>query len=228
MDRRIRLAHPRVLGSWSVPTFFVLYQTIASRRERVSRPRRPRSTTPTASTNRLVRDAGPREHPDRRSAGLDAGSRIAAEDRSFYTNRGIDFKGIIRAARNNATSGEIQGGGSTITQQYVKIHYLTAGALLHRKVKEAILSIKIHKQLTKKEILEGYLNTIYFGNGAYGVEVASQTYFNKPAKELDFEESALLRDDHQQPVVLDPYARAPRRLTPRFDYVLDGMLKSAP
>jgi membrane peptidoglycan carboxypeptidase len=152
---------------------------------------------------------------------------IAAEDRSFYTNRGIDFKGIIRAARNNATSGQIQGGASTITQQYVKILYLNQERSYTRKVKEAILSIKIHNQLTKKKILEGYLNTIYFGNGSYGLEVASQTYFNKPAKELDFEESALLATIINSPSFYDPYAEgAESRITPRFHYVLDGMLKS--
>ncbi|MFI5429722.1 transglycosylase domain-containing protein [Aeromicrobium sp. UC242_57] len=117
---------------------------------------------------------------------------IAAEDRSFYTNRGLDFKGILRAVRDNTTSGSIQGGGSTITQQYVKILYLTQERSYTRKVKEAILSIKIHNQLTKSEILEGYLNTIYFGNGAYGVEVAAQTYFNKPASKLNYAQSALL------------------------------------
>ncbi|WP_332644955.1 transglycosylase domain-containing protein [Aeromicrobium sp.] len=152
---------------------------------------------------------------------------IAAEDRSFYTNRGIDVKGIIRAARNNATSGEIQGGASTITQQYVKILYLNQERSYTRKVKEAILSIKIHNQLTKKEILEGYLNTIYFGNGSYGLEVAAQTYFDKPAKELDFQESALLATIINSPSFYDPYVEgAESRITPRFHYVLDGMLKS--
>ncbi len=152
---------------------------------------------------------------------------IAAEDRTFYSNRGIDFKGIIRAARDNAASGQITGGGSTITQQYVKILYLNQERSYTRKVKEAILSIKIHNQLTKKEILEGYLNTIYFGNGAYGLEVASQTYFNKPAKELEYAESALLATIINSPSFYDPYAEgAESRITPRFHYVMDGMLKA--
>lgn len=152
---------------------------------------------------------------------------IAAEDRTFYSNRGIDFKGIIRAARDNATSGEIQGGASTITQQYVKILYLNQERSYTRKVKEAILSIKIHNQRSKKEILEGYLNTIYFGNGAYGLEVAAQTYFDKPAKELEYQESALLATIINSPTFYDPYAEgAEARITPRFHYVLDGMVKS--
>ncbi|MCD9199354.1 transglycosylase domain-containing protein [Aeromicrobium wangtongii] len=152
---------------------------------------------------------------------------IAAEDRSFYTNRGIDLKGIIRAVRDNTTSGEIQGGGSTITQQYVKILYLTQERSYTRKVKEAILSIKIHNQLSKKEILEGYLNTIYFGNGAYGVQVASQDYFGKPASELNYAQSALLATIINSPGYYDPYAEnAQSRIQPRFNYVLKGMVKS--
>ncbi|MEO6604666.1 MAG: transglycosylase domain-containing protein [Aeromicrobium sp.] len=152
---------------------------------------------------------------------------IAAEDRTFYSNRGIDLKGIIRAARDNASSGEITGGASTITQQYVKILYLNQERSYTRKVKEAILSIKIHNQRTKKEILEGYLNTIYFGNGAYGLEVAAQTYFDKSAKELDYEESALLATILNSPSFYDPYAEgAEERITPRFHYVLDGMVTS--
>jgi len=152
---------------------------------------------------------------------------IAAEDRSFYSNRGIDFKGILRAVRDNTTSGSIQGGGSTITQQYVKILYLTQEQSYKRKVKEAILSIKIHNQLSKKEILEGYLNTIYFGNGAYGVQVASQNYFGKPASEMDYAESALLATIMNVPNYYDPYLEgAKERILPRFNYVLDGMQKS--
>ena len=98
---------------------------------------------------------------------------IAAEDRTFYTNHGIDPKGIIRAAFNDARGGATQG-ASTITQQYVKILYLTQERSLSRKVHEAILSLKLQKQQSKDEILEGYLNTIYFGRGAYGVQAAAQ------------------------------------------------------
>jgi membrane peptidoglycan carboxypeptidase len=152
---------------------------------------------------------------------------IAAEDRSFYSNRGIDLKGIIRAVRDNTTSGEIQGGGSTITQQYVKILYLTQERSYTRKVKEAVLSIKIHNQLSKKEILEGYLNTIYFGNGAYGIEVASQNYFGKSASKLNYAQSALLATVINNPSYYDPYAEgAQARIQPRFNYVLKGMVES--
>ncbi len=170
---------------------------------------------------------------DRESVSIDEipasmqAAAIAAEDRSFYSNRGIDIKGIIRAARDNTTSGSVQAGGSTITQQYVKILYLTQERSYTRKVKEAILSIKIHNQLSKKEILEGYLNTIYFGNGAYGVQVASQTYFNKPASKLNYAQSALLSTIINSPSYYDPYAEgAQERIQPRFNYVLAGMVKS--
>ena len=152
---------------------------------------------------------------------------IAAEDRTFYENRGIDIRGIVRAARDNATSGQITGGGSTITQQYVKVLYLNQDRSYKRKIREAILSIKIHNQLSKQEILEGYLNTIYFGNGAYGVEVASQTYFDKPASELNYPQAAMLATVINNPTYYDPYAEgAEERILPRYRYVLDGMAKS--
>ena len=149
---------------------------------------------------------------------------VAAEDRTFYTNRGLDFKGIARAARNNATSDTVQG-ASTITQQYVKVLYLTQERTLKRKVKEAVLSIKIHNQLSKQEILEGYLNTIYFGNGAYGLEVASQTYFRKPAKELSVPEAAALATIINNPYAFDPYSENGKdNMLPRYNYVIDGMV----
>ncbi|GAA1745694.1 transglycosylase domain-containing protein [Aeromicrobium alkaliterrae] len=168
---------------------------------------------------------------------------IAAEDRSFYTNRGIDFKGIVRALRDNTTSGRITGGASTITQQYVKILYLTQERTYTRKIKEAVLSLKIHNQLSKSEILEGYLNTVYYGNGAYGVQVAAKTYFNKDVADLTVPESAYLATVVNSPTYYDPYTPSclidgasaecqtettarDERLLPRYNYVLDGMEKS--
>ncbi len=168
---------------------------------------------------------------DRRIVGYDEMSDhaknavVAAEDRSFWRNRGIDVRGIIRAARNNASSGQITGGGSTITQQYVKILYLTQERTYTRKVKEALLSVKTDNQLSKEEILAGYLNTIYFGNGAYGIEVAAQTYFGTSAKKLSIPQSAFLASVINNPSNLDPYAEgAKERILPRYNYVLDGMV----
>lgn len=209
-------------------TFFVLYQSISIPSENAAF--KTQTTKVYYSDGKHV--LGTFATQDRESISIDEipasmqAAAIAAEDRSFYSNRGIDIKGIIRAARNNATSGEIQGGGSTITQQYVKILYLTQEQSYKRKVKEAILSIKIHNQLSKKEILEGYLNTIYFGNGAYGVEVASRTYFDKPASQLNYAQSAMLATIINSPTYYDPYAEGAKdRIGPRFRYVLEGMVK---
>ncbi len=100
---------------------------------------------------------------------------VAAENRSFWTDNGVDVKGIIRAALNNASGGSTEG-ASTITQQLVKILYLNQEQSYTRKVKEAILALKIQRSLSKEEVLTDYLNTIYFGRGAYGIEAASQAY----------------------------------------------------
>ncbi len=150
---------------------------------------------------------------------------IAAEDRTFKTNSGIDPKGILRAAFSNAKGNSTQG-ASTITQQYVKILYLSQERTLSRKVKEAFLSLKVQQEKSKDEILEGYLNTIYFGRGAYGVEAASQAYFAKPAKRLTVPQSAMLAAILNSPNYLRPEKGAPGRqaLIARYDYVLKGMV----
>ncbi|WP_051276458.1 transglycosylase domain-containing protein [Marmoricola sp. URHB0036] len=150
---------------------------------------------------------------------------IAAEDRTFYTNSGIDPKGILRAAFSNAKGNATQG-ASTITQQYVKILYLSQERTLSRKVKEAFLSLKVQQEKSKSTILEGYLNTIYFGRGAYGVQAASNAYFGKPAKKLTVPESAMLAAVLNSPNYLSPDRGAAGRdaLIERYDYVLRGMV----
>ncbi len=149
---------------------------------------------------------------------------IAAEDRTFWTNRGIDIKGILRAALSNARGNSTQG-ASTITQQYVKILYLSPERTLTRKVKEAVVSLKLQKQKTKKQILEGYLNTIYYGRGAYGIQAASRAYFDKPAKNLTVQEGAVLASVLNSPGNFDPAegAAEEQRLLGRYRYVLKGM-----
>ncbi|MDR7362306.1 transglycosylase domain-containing protein [Nocardioides marmoribigeumensis] len=149
---------------------------------------------------------------------------IAAEDATFYSNKGIDPKGILRAAFNNAKGGSTQG-ASTITQQYVKVLYLTQERSFTRKAKEAILSLKIHRQLSKDEILAGYLNTIYFGRGAYGIEAASRAYFGIPAKKLDVRQGAALAAMINNPNNLDPAEGEASRsaLESRYTYVIDRM-----
>ena len=149
---------------------------------------------------------------------------IAAEDRTFYTNHGIDPKGIIRAAFNDARGGATQG-ASTITQQYVKILYLTQERSLSRKVHEAILSLKLQKQKSKDQILEGYLNTIYFGRGAYGVQAAARAYFGVDAGDLSLKQDAVLASVLNNPSQFDPANGKSHKeaLLVRYRYVLSGM-----
>ena len=147
---------------------------------------------------------------------------LAAEDRSFYENRGISPTGIARAFWNNLRGDSIQG-GSTITQQYAKNAYLSQERTYTRKFKEFLISVKLARRDDKDKILADYLNTIYFGRGAYGIETAAQTYFDKPASELTVEEGAVLASVIRSPANYDPDEDADR-LEPRFDYVLDGMV----
>lgn len=149
---------------------------------------------------------------------------VAAEDRTFWTNKGIDPKGIIRAAFSNAKGGATQG-ASTITQQYVKILYLSQERTVKRKIKEAFLSLKIQQKQSKSEILEGYLNTIYFGRGAYGIQAAANAYFGIPAKDLNASQSAMLAAVLNSPNYLSPDRSESARaaLTDRYDYVVSGM-----
>jgi len=128
---------------------------------------------------------------------------VAAENRTFWSDSGIDPRGIIRAAFSNAKGNATQG-ASTITQQYVKILYLSQERSYQRKMKEAVLSLKIQRTKSKTEILEGYLNTIYFGRGAYGVQAAAKAYFAKDAEDLSLRESAVLATVLNNPSRFDP------------------------
>lgn len=133
---------------------------------------------------------------------------LAAEDVRFYDHAGVDLQGIVRALFKNLQAGEIVQGGSTITQQVVKSLLLTPERTWIRKVKEAILAYRIDQALSKDQILELYLNQIYFGSGAYGVEAAAQTYFGKHAAELTLAEASLLAG----------LPKAPSRFSPFQDY----------
>ena len=150
---------------------------------------------------------------------------VAAEDRTFWTNKGIDPKGIIRAAFSNAQGNATQG-ASTITQQYVKLLYLTQQRTFKRKIKEAFLSLKIQQQQSKQEILNGYLNTVYFGRGAYGVQAAAQAYFGIDADQLNARQSAMLASIINSPNYLSPTGSATQKqaLLDRYQYVLHGMV----
>jgi membrane peptidoglycan carboxypeptidase len=147
---------------------------------------------------------------------------LSAEDRTFYENSGFSPRGIARAAWTNLRSGSTVG-GSTITQQYAKNAYLTQDKTFTRKAKELVLSVKLNQVRGKDRILEDYLNTIYFGRGAYGIQAASQAYFGKSVSKLDASEAAVLAA-----LIRSPGGYAPEdnleRLKGRWEYVLDGMV----
>lgn len=147
---------------------------------------------------------------------------VASEDRSFYTNSGVDPKGILRALVNNASGGGTQG-ASTLTQQYIKNYYVDTTSSYTGKFKQAIMALKIDRSKTKAEILGSYLNTVYFGRAAYGIEAASQAYFGHPASEMTFSESALLAGILPAPSAWDP-AIDKDQATLRWKRVLDLMV----
>ncbi|HEY0815411.1 MAG TPA: transglycosylase domain-containing protein [Pseudonocardia sp.] len=146
---------------------------------------------------------------------------LSAEDRTFYSNPGFDPVGILRAAWNQVRGGD--GGGSTITQQYVKNTLVGDEPSLWRKYKELIVSVKISQEHTKDQILGDYLNAIYFGRGAYGIQAASQAYFGKNVQDLTVAEGAVLAGVIQSPSRWDP-AVSPEHAVQRWDFVLNGMV----
>ncbi|MCW2607408.1 MAG: glycosyl transferase, family 51 [Frankiales bacterium] len=150
---------------------------------------------------------------------------LAAEDRGFYREPGISPKGIARALFTNVRGGgDIQQGGSTITQQYAKNAFLSSERTYTRKVKEVLISLKMTQSRSKPEILEDYLNTIYFGRGAYGIEAATETYFGGKAKDLSAAQAAVLASSVRSPAAYDPL-RHPEAAKARWAYVLNGMVE---
>nr|WP_246256751.1 transglycosylase domain-containing protein [Isoptericola halotolerans] len=129
---------------------------------------------------------------------------VASEDATFWTNGGVDFRGIARAAMNNVTGSGGRQGASTLTQQYVEQYYLGRTQDYLGKAKEAIIALKIARDQSKELVLERYLNTIYFGRGAYGVQAAAQAYFEKDAADLTYSEAAMLSGIIPSPVNYDP------------------------
>src|SRR5438067_8630025 len=129
---------------------------------------------------------------------------IASEDRKFYTHSGVDPVGIVRATWADLRHHAKVQGGSSITQQYVKNTFVGNQRTLMRKVKEAVLAMKIERKYSKRQILERYLNTIYFGRGAYGVQAAAHAYFNKDVAELRLPEAAFLAGLIRGPEEADP------------------------
>ncbi len=152
---------------------------------------------------------------------------MAAEDRNYYSNRAFSPTGIARAILNNLKSGSLNGeGGSTITQQYAKTAFLTPSRTIQRKIKELVISLKLENALTKDQILENYLNTIYFGRGSYGVQTAAQQYFNRNVNQLSLSQIAVIASILRSPGFYDPALSKENkvRLENRFTYVIQGML----
>ena len=176
---------------------------------------------------KIVPPEGNREDVDINQVPVHVRSAVmAAEDRDFYTNPGFSVSGFARAIRNNLFGGDIQG-GSTITQQYVKNALVGdqrsgLGGLL-RKAKELVISTKMSQQWSKDEVLQAYLNIIYFGRSAYGISAASRAYFDKPVDQLTVSEGALLAALIQRPSTLDP-AVDMEAAQQRWNWVLDGMV----
>ena len=150
---------------------------------------------------------------------------VAVEDRRFYQHGGVDYEGIARALWRDVSAGKVVEGGSTISQQLVRNLYTGREQTFERKVKEACLAIKLSRRWSKTRILRAYLNTVYYGNHAYGVEAASQTYFSRQASQLTLPQAALLAGLPQAPSVYDPFHN-PRAAIVRRNEVLFAMYRN--
>ena len=153
---------------------------------------------------------------------------LAAEDQNFYSNKAFSIKGIAQAVIDNIVKLGKGRGGSTITQQYAKTAFLTSERSIQRKIKELVISIKLENQLSKDQIFENYLNTIYFGRGSYGVMTASQQYFNRNVDQLTNSQAAVIASILRSPGLYDPvYQKGnAERLANRFEYVKKNMIEA--
>ncbi|MEO6885982.1 MAG: transglycosylase domain-containing protein, partial [Jatrophihabitantaceae bacterium] len=149
---------------------------------------------------------------------------VSTEDRNFYSEPGVSVKGTVRAALSDVTGGDTQG-GSGITQQYVKNAYLTDARTLTRKLKELMIAVKLSRDYSKDQILEFYLNTVYFGRGVYGIQAAAETFFNKDVGQLTVAEGAVLAGLLRDPGYYDP-AVNPTAAKARWQYVVDAMVST--
>ena len=148
---------------------------------------------------------------------------LAVEDAGFWIHDGVDVRGMLRAFRANVDAGDISQGGSTITQQLVKLNLLSNEQTLDRKVQEVVLATRLEKQMTKEEILDRYLNTVYFGNHAYGVQAAAETYFGVNVQQLDVGQAAMLAGIIRNPISYNP-VKYPERAAERREVALDRMV----
>lgn len=148
---------------------------------------------------------------------------IDVEDDRFWSHGGVNLSSTVRALVTNVRAGEVRQGGSTITQQLVKNALLTPEKNVGRKVREAVLAMRLEDAMSKKEILERYLNIVYFGNGAYGLQAAAETYFNSSAEKLTVAQAVLLAGIIRNPVGYDP-VRRPEAAAARRDFAADRMV----
>ena len=149
---------------------------------------------------------------------------VAAEDRTFYEHKGYSVEGIGRAALANLRSGEVTEGGSTITQQLAKMNFLTDEQTLDRKISEVFYAMRLEEDFTKDELLERYLNEVYFGVSAYGIQAAAQEYYGVDVEELRIDQAALLAGVIPAPSALNPRANPEAALAKR-DQVLQDMFE---
>jgi penicillin-binding protein 1A len=147
---------------------------------------------------------------------------LAVEDAGFWMHDGYDVRGMLRAFKANVDTGSISQGGSTITQQLVKLNLLSDEQTLDRKLQEIVLAQRLEQQATKRQILSRYVNTVYFGNHAYGIQAAAETYFGVNATQLDVGQAALLAGIIRNPIQYNP-VRFPERAAARRDVALDRM-----
>ncbi|MCC7430164.1 transglycosylase domain-containing protein, partial [bacterium] len=150
---------------------------------------------------------------------------LATEDRKFYGHWGIDIQRILGAAFINLVTLNFTQGASTLTQQLARNLYLTREKSITRKVKEILTSLQIEKTYSKKEILEMYLNTVYFGHGAYGIKSAAQKYFHKDVSQITIEEAALLASQLKAPTHYSPLFN-PERALARRNTIINGMFEA--
>lgn len=151
-------------------------------------------------------------------------SIIAVEDHRFYSHRGFDYVGILRAIKNNIITMSTKEGASTLSQQYARLLYLNNERTWSRKIKEAFLTIRLESHYSKDEILEGYINTVYFGHGIYGIKNASHYYFNKEPIDLNLNEASMLAGVINGPVYYSPYNDL-KRAKERQEKVLNELVE---
>jgi len=217
-----------VLGLWGavgVAGLFIYYGAQLPPIDKLAVPRRPPNIAIMSATGELLANRGDTGGAAVRVADLPAylpKAFIAIEDRRFYSHWGVDPYGVARALTRNLTGGATMQGGSTLTQQLAKNLFLTQERTISRKIQEAILALWLEHKYSKEQILELYLNRVYFGSGAYGVEAASQRYFGHSARAATLSESAVLAGLMKAPSKLAP-DRNPKGATERAAQVIAAM-----